>query len=757
MPRGRLPPKPLDSRFEALDKGNGSKAGKERVQERAVCLRVPDVAGSRLQMLSLQRRPHQHLKSPYQLEQADARPKREVHGRGAATPMQERLGEHLDNASHIREVPRLSSIAEDREGRAIQCGLDEHRHHGCVRMSRRLQGTEDVEEAKGKHLQPERVRVGQRVGLGREFARGVRAHGPGTKRLRLGQLRVRSVDGGGRCQDHVRDLGPARRFEDLQSAGHVDFVRRHRVRQRTGNRSSRSQVDDRICTVECAVQGGPVEDTSLDELDWKALEVLPAAGGKVVKNSDLLHLRPCCELTAEVRPDEARPTGHCDDSRAWSRSHTSTLDPVELLRERRLPARLSRVRSVGSRQRSRILVVAQDFPWPIVTGSLIRLTHVLSALGMIGEIDLFCFVHEDRDDPCEVPPDVSLNRVTSAVYRERGFGPVRRAQWLASRGPVQLVTRDYTAARSKFARWASDHYDLAWFSKAHTYEALGRPRLGPTIVDLDDLEDRKILAFVEAAQRHGDRFDLRSWASTTQARLNARRWEHLQRSIADSVDTVTVCSVLDASRVGVPNGRVVPNGYPEPRQPVGHTGVLEPPTVLFAGLLFYPPNADGAQWLVREVGPHLRQLVPEARLRLVGSPDPRVRELDDPPRTTVVGRVQSMEPELAGADLVAVPIRFGSGTRVKILEAFAHRIPVVSTTLGAEGLGTVNEEHLLLADTAEEFAHCCMRLLTDENLRVRLVDSAEVLYRSRHRWSQSRDIVLQLAGEHLDTNLPRLR
>ena len=94
----------------------------------------------------------------------------------------------------------------------------------------------------------------------------------------------------------------------------------------------------------------------------------------------------------------------------------------------------------------------------------------------------------------------------------------------------------------------------------------------------------------------------------------------------------------------------------------------------------------------------------------------------------MVGPVPDITTELRRADMVVVPIRFGSGTRVKIIEAFAHRIPVVSTTLGAEGLGVEDGRHLLLADTAQGLAASCAQLLTEPDLRQRLVDAAHQLY-----------------------------
>jgi glycosyltransferase involved in cell wall biosynthesis len=138
-------------------------------------------------------------------------------------------------------------------------------------------------------------------------------------------------------------------------------------------------------------------------------------------------------------------------------------------------------------------------------------------------------------------------------------------------------------------------------------------------------------------------------------------------------------------------------------------------------------------------------LVPDAAVRLVGVATPAISALGDRPGVTIVGQVPDIDTELARADLVLVPIRFGSGTRVKILEAFAQRIPVVSTALGAEGLDVVDEHHLLLADTPDAIAAACARLLEDERLRARLVDNAHRLFVERYQADRVQDEVKRIA------------
>jgi glycosyltransferase involved in cell wall biosynthesis len=188
------------------------------------------------------------------------------------------------------------------------------------------------------------------------------------------------------------------------------------------------------------------------------------------------------------------------------------------------------------------------------------------------------------------------------------------------------------------------------------------------------------------------------------------------------VEWVVIASDLDAARSGLSNVTVIPNTYPRPERPLGNPVASH----------CYPPNIDAAQWLATAVAPLIRSAVPAAEVRLVGRPGENVTQLHRPGVLTVVGEVPSMEEELAGASVAVVPIRYGSGTRVKILESFANRVPVVSTTLGAEGLDVEDGVHLLLADDPEELAAATVRLLGDRELRVRLSEAAEERYLDRY-------------------------
>jgi glycosyltransferase involved in cell wall biosynthesis len=398
------------------------------------------------------------------------------------------------------------------------------------------------------------------------------------------------------------------------------------------------------------------------------------------------------------------------------------------------------------------LVVAQDFPWPVTIGSHLRLAQVIAAARQLGETDLFTLVPARRDDPCVLPPDFSAIRLKTVVRPPPRLSATRRLRWLiSSRLPIELISEDADPPRRSFEQWTADRYDFVWFSKAATFELLGRPRLGPTVVDLDDLEDQKILSRLAAvgpdagAGAGGTVARARRLVARTQAKMNAARWARLQKTVAADVDRVTLCSDLDATRSGLGNVVVVPNGYDRPDPPAGRDEIAEPPRLLLAGNFLYPPNADAARFLVTNILPLLKQSRPDVTVRLVGEPNEAVARLGATPDVSVAGRVETMEPELAQADLVVVPVRYGSGTRVKIIEAAANRIPVVSTALGAEGLGFENGRELIVADTARDFADACVRLLAEPELRHRLADQAQTAFLARFQWSSVRDRIRALA------------
>jgi len=146
------------------------------------------------------------------------------------------------------------------------------------------------------------------------------------------------------------------------------------------------------------------------------------------------------------------------------------------------------------------------------------------------------------------------------------------------------------------------------------------------------------------------------------------------------------------------------------------------PCILFPGTFgrYNSPSDRAARWILDDVLPRVRQRIPDVHFYIVGAGSDRTLSHRRSNHVTVTGKVQSMLPYLGHSDVVVVPLQFESGTRFKILEAAACRVPIVSTTLGAEGLPLKHEEHLLLANTPQAFADAVCRLITDRPFALQL-------------------------------------
>jgi len=143
-------------------------------------------------------------------------------------------------------------------------------------------------------------------------------------------------------------------------------------------------------------------------------------------------------------------------------------------------------------------------------------------------------------------------------------------------------------------------------------------------------------------------------------------------------------------------------------------------TILFVGMMDYYPNTDAIIFFAERIAPILREKSSQPwHLRVVGTPPRKkwMRSLKDFPEIKLSGFVKDLKPEYEAAGIVIVPIRGGGGTRIKILEAFTHGIPVVSTSKGAEGLEVKNGVHLFIEDDPDLFADACIRLMNDHQLR----------------------------------------
>ncbi len=212
-----------------------------------------------------------------------------------------------------------------------------------------------------------------------------------------------------------------------------------------------------------------------------------------------------------------------------------------------------------------------------------------------------------------------------------------------------------------------------------------------------------------------------------------------EREVCRAVKSIIAVSDVDAAtmreKYGVSRIAAVPTGVdidyfaPEGR-PIPATDLV------FVGSMDWMPNIDGVQWFVNEILPLIRKKRPECSLAIVGrTPGAQIQQLaQNDNRIRVTGTVPDVRPYLWGSAVSIVPLRIGGGTRLKIYEAMAAKIPVVSTTIGAEGLDVRNGENIHIADSPVEFADHCLTLLDNEEARRRMADNAFEMISSRYSW-----------------------
>jgi glycosyltransferase involved in cell wall biosynthesis len=223
------------------------------------------------------------------------------------------------------------------------------------------------------------------------------------------------------------------------------------------------------------------------------------------------------------------------------------------------------------------------------------------------------------------------------------------------------------------------------------------------------------------------------------ALVNWRKLKREELAVYTSADGVCVCSGADQRRLAADAPAaatvVIPNAADVERlRPRAGDPAPDGRTVLFFGLLSTVPNVDGVTFFLREVWPRVAEARPDARFAVVGADAPPAITAHAGPRVTIVGAVDDLRPHLASAAAVVVPLRLGSGTRLKIVEAWAMARPVVSTSLGAEGLEAEPGRHLLIEDDPAAFARAVVRVLDQPALADALGRAGRALAEERYSW-----------------------
>ncbi|MFL5823905.1 MAG: glycosyltransferase family 4 protein [Solirubrobacteraceae bacterium] len=398
----------------------------------------------------------------------------------------------------------------------------------------------------------------------------------------------------------------------------------------------------------------------------------------------------------------------------------------------------------------RLLWVADQAPDSSSGGGGIRQAYLFQALARRYSVDLLLAgslgdeaVREAAARVIEVPyrPALWTNRRT---LRQ----PLLLGITLAS--PYPLTGYLAAPARRELTRALrveQDAYDLVLVEQEELVPLVPAARSQPWVMTFHNLLSGMLQSEADLASARP-----RRWFRKREVR-KARR---LEARALRAYDHCITCSAEDAralaSAVEDPAPErisVIPNGVD--LESFREQPVPEEPRILFPGTLSYPPNVDGAIWLCSEIWPRVQQAVPEATLVLAGrSPAPAVARLADMAGVEVHADVPSMAEYFERARVVAVPLRVGTGTRIKALQAMAAGRPVVGTSVGLEGLGIVDGVQGRVADDPQSLAEALIEILQRRDLAAELGRAGRRHVEAHFDWNRIGDQLVELVGRLLE-------
>jgi GT2 family glycosyltransferase/glycosyltransferase involved in cell wall biosynthesis len=376
-------------------------------------------------------------------------------------------------------------------------------------------------------------------------------------------------------------------------------------------------------------------------------------------------------------------------------------------------------------QRLRVLIASPYSPYPPVHGGAVRMLALLRRLSQVADVTWVAYA--DTQQELDPRSTAELQRLcTEVVLIERDTTAVggillpNKTRGFCSHLMEQQI--EYFLDR--------DDYDVVQLEYTHLAHLMPRPSPGllRVLVEHD-------VSFVSLARSQAT-------AEGRVARLAfSFDWMRMLRyelAAVEDADLVLTMSETDREVLGsyVDVGHVVPipNGVDCRTFPFVADG-RAPSTILFVGFFRHEPNVEAVRYFCGEVLSRVRAVVPDVRFRVVGAYPPEiVRRLGDDPGVEVTGQVDDIVPYYQSSAVFVAPVLQGSGTRLKILEAMASGCPVVSTTIGAEGLGARNGEEVVLADDAAAMADAIVRLLRDPESAATLARRARTFVEARFDW-----------------------
>jgi polysaccharide biosynthesis protein PslH len=383
----------------------------------------------------------------------------------------------------------------------------------------------------------------------------------------------------------------------------------------------------------------------------------------------------------------------------------------------------------------KLLVIYPEVPWPLNRGVYQRTFHLLRELGRVHDVDLLALAENGQGTEHRAMFEDFCRRVEILPFHHpawQKFFPERLLNPL----PANIAHWTVPAIGEAIDRLlAENRYDAVHLGDIVLAQYIFRrhPKM-PLVVD----RTRVDLQYQWMEHAHM-KFPFRTRMLRYEAYL--KLWWY-EQEVARRCRVEVVCGPDDEKFVHrwinrhvrvevIPNGVdttfFFPKATDEPR--------ASDPTLLFCGAMDYNPNIDALRWYFDQMHEPLRKRVPNLQLLVVGKdPVPEVLEYATRPGVTVTGGVPDVRPYYRRAWLQIVPLRIGGGTRLKIVESMAMGTPVISTTIGAQGLDLCHENEILLADRAEDFIGEAARALKEGALRESLEISGIETVLTRFSW-----------------------
>ncbi len=381
------------------------------------------------------------------------------------------------------------------------------------------------------------------------------------------------------------------------------------------------------------------------------------------------------------------------------------------------------------------MVLDEEFPFPLNTGKKIRNFHLFSRLADKHEVCYLAYGQTDSDS-FRYCAEAGMRTVAVEPQVQEKSGPafyLKLAGNLFSSLPYVVTSHRSELFRRAFQTELTarppDVVIASWTPYAVYLDAVQKVK---TVITSHNIETGIWERYYENAAPGP-----KKWYIGTQV----GKMRSFETAAFASADAVTAVSEGDAdiirgltSRVEV---TVIDNGVDlEFFTPEGPDQTV-PDRLVFTGSMDWRPNQDAAEYFVNEIFPLLRKKRPHLEAVFVGREPPRhISLLGETDGITITGTVDDIRPYMREASVYIVPLRVGGGSRLKILEAFAMKKPVVSTHVGAEGLEVTADENILLADRPADFASAVEKLLDNRPLAEELGEAGRKLVIGRYGWDQ---------------------